>query len=247
MASYCLKLIEKIEEASGTSSYKFERPNGFEYKAGQCVVIKVPAPQGSLPFSVRTFTLSSAPSEREYIQVTMRDGVSSFKKYLQRVKVGDRVEVFSPSGRYVVSENKKVPLVMLAGGIGIAPFRSMIVELMNQSNLNDILLIYSNPSIDRVTFKNELDFFQKTLSSVVNKQGFRLNVVYTLTKEVPGGWGGEIGRLDIEMIKKYVNDVHRPVYYICGPPQMVSEISDTLCDSLNVDKEKVKCEKFSGY
>lgn len=238
MPKYNLKLIEKYEAAQDTPAYRFARPEGFEYQAGQHMVVQLDFVTTNQDEQIRDMTLASSPTE-DYLELVMRQSGSKFKKHLASLNIGQEVLMFGPTGTFVLPKGTMTPIVMIAGGIGITPFRSMLCYMLDKDLPYQVTLLYSNPTIDEVAFKKELDEIQTDNSNNVQ-------VVYSLTKEAAIDWNGKRGRIDSQTIKKYVTDLVNPIYMVCGPENMIHYINSILLD-LGVVEDQIMKEKFIGY
>jgi NAD(P)H-flavin reductase len=88
-----------------------------------------------------------------------------------------------------------------------------------------------------------------------------LKVIYTIsddrgqnekqqsTSSTTNDWKGEYGRIDKAMILKHVdiNTLNNSIFYICGPPSMLKAMQSLLQDNLEIPKERIKVEEFTGY
>lgn len=129
--------------------------------------------------------------------------------------------------------DRRSPAVFLAGGIGIAPFRSMIKELVDARRIHDVLLLFSNRS-NEFPFRTELEAWQKAYPT--------FKPVFVVT--------GEAGRFTSKRIHAYLesNGVEplTPRYYIAGSPQMVHHCEHYLYD-VGIKKDSLKTDSFEGY
>lgn len=240
-----VKLLGKKPEARGTKTFFFERPKGFSYLAGQYIYITLPKlfypdERGD----TRHFTLSSSPTEDKFAITTRMRETSGFKKTLDEMKDGEEVSISGPNGTFVLDNGKtETPQVMIAGGIGVTPYRS-IIKYVSDKNLNvPIHLIYSNSAPEEITFKKELD--------EIAAHHPNIKVTYTITKPQPKAekWTGLIGRIDATMLKN-LGTRHWALgtsrFWVCGPPAMASAL-DALLETLKVPYEHINSEKFTGY
>lgn len=219
-----LTALKQKKETGNSFSLIFRKPKNFFFYPGQYLDIALPVkdPLGK----TRIFSLSSSPAE-DFIMITYNKGISKFKKSLENVKTGQLISSSHPAGTVVMDENS--PAVMMAGGIGIAPHRSMIKwALDNKFNL-PITLIYSN-SDENFIFKKELDSWQKQLSN------FKLHYIVTSKK----------GRLDAKKLKKLLYPTLTSIYYLAGPPGLVDDFEKMLLE-LGVDKTSIRTDRFDGY
>src|SRR5258706_14495840 len=116
-----LKVLENRQETKNCFSLILGKPEGFSFYPGQFLDIELPVKD--LSGTTRIFSISSSPSEN-FIMLTYKVGISPFKKSLELLKSGDLISSSHPAGTVVIDDSS--PIVMLAGGIGIAPHRSMI-------------------------------------------------------------------------------------------------------------------------
>lgn len=240
MAICKVKLKSKKEVASGTMAFYFDKPPGFEYKAGQFADYTLINPTDTdAEGNVRGFSLSSAPYEEDIMFTTrMRD--TAFKRYLKTMDIGTEVTLDAPYGSFTLQNNTLIPAVFLSGGIGITPVRSIILQATHDKTAHKIFLFYANKTPKDAAFLDELTEAQKR------------NPNYTFVgsmTDVEGSakeWHGETGFFIKEMLQKYIGDLMLPVYYISGPATMVTAIRKMLNES-GVDDDNIRTEEFSGY
>lgn len=165
----------------------------------------------------REYSISSAPSER-CISITVKR-VGIFSKMITSKKVGDILLGSLPYG-YFYSESVDVDAVFIAGGVGVAPFRSMIVESVRLKPSRKISLFYSNKKIKDIVFKEEFDAL-----AARHKNIFNLN--YYLTKEKFVVDNIKSGRIPIKDIleKKSSNSTE---FFICGSKDFVRSYHELL-------------------
>lgn len=240
MQDYQLPLIQKLNVAFGTKSFIFEKPNGFNYIPGQYAYftlneLKFPDARGKL----RQFTISSSPTEKD-LSITVRvRAESGFKKTLDELEIGQTIQMRGPTGDFCLNEKDNRLQVMIAGGIGITPFRSIIKYVSDKNLENQIQLIYANNNPAEISFKDELTSISKKNKNI--KVAFVVNKAKTEDK-----WSGYTGYIDEDIISKCVGDEKNCVYWLCGPPGMVQSM-EHLLDKLNISQDMIKIEKFSGY
>ncbi len=150
------KILSIHPETPTTVSLRFAKPEGFNYIAGQFINIELPAEKIAPPGHKRNFSLSSSPTD-DFLQITIKHGISPFKKFLQLLTSGDEVTITGAFGKFVLNEDPSIPAVFLTGGIGITPFHSMIKYATDKKLPKPITLIYSNKKADNILFKKEFD------------------------------------------------------------------------------------------
>jgi ferredoxin-NADP reductase len=141
-------------------------------------------------------------------------------------------------GSFTLHRDSSRPAVFLAGGIGITPVLSILAHATEQSLPHRIYLFYSNHDPDKAAFLSELQMWQK--------KNAHFTFVPTVTTPNGASWLYERGRIDPEMLSRYLNDVHGPVYYVCGPAGMVAAMQKLLAQ-LGVSEDSIRTEEFGGY
>jgi ferredoxin-NADP reductase len=237
MPIYKLKLLEKHEVARNTIVFQFEKPDNFTFTPGQYGGFTLINPKETDSNGItRRFSLLSAP-EDHFIAIATRIQPSVFKRELQSLPIQHEIKFAGPTGNFTLHTDTNIPAVFIAGGIGIAPFYSMIKHAIAQHSPQQITLFYGNQTIADSAFINELT----QLSSPQN----HFSCVATMANPETN-WQGETGFITHTMIRKYIPDIHAPIYYICGSPVMVTTLQELLVE-MGIDEEKIKVEDFPGY
>ena len=233
-------LQKRQEVAKGTMAFYFDRPTTFTFKAGQFIDLSLPHLSTSDPQDhSRAFTLASAPSEPQLMVATrLRD--TAFKRILRDMPLGTTLDLEGPFGQFTMPNNDSRTLVFLAGGIGITPFRSMLVEEARNKFTQPLILLYSNRRPEDGAFLQELQSLQR------GNPTYKCIGTITDPNAVDQTWQGETGRIDEVMLKKYVKDMETAIYYVVGPPAMVKGLR-TMLESAGIQKTNIRSEEFLGY
>lgn len=239
MGGYTTNLKTRKEIAEGTMEFRFGKPKGFEYIAGQHVLMTLIDPKETdTEGNRRVFCLASAPYEEDLI-IAMRMRDTAFKRELKAMALGRDVEIAGPYGSMTLHDASR-PSVFLAGGIGITPFRSMILDATKRRLSRKIFLFYSNKRPEDSAYLSEL--------KDVEGENPDYTCIETMTEMEKSkmAWEGEQGYISKEMLVKYIEDVKFPVYCIAGPPAMTLAMQGILAD-MGVDPSAIEVEQFSGY
>lgn len=235
---YTVKLTKKEEVANGTMAFHFEKPAGFDFRAGQfCEITLINPPETDAEGDTRAFSLITAPFEPDIAVATrMRD--SAFKRTLKDLALGTEVTFDGPFGDYTLHKTESTPAVFIIGGIGVTPVRSMVAQASHDKTAHNITLIHSSRTPADLPF--EADFEQLAAANP------NFTYVPVASDSSPDEWYGERGRVDEALIKQYVSDLTSPIFYLSGPEGMVKAMRQLLV-SLNVNEDNIKTEEFAGY
>ena len=240
MIDYQSALLARTEIAEGTVAFRFEKPKHFVFKAGQYIDLTLsgfhPELLGSL---THTFSIASSPYDKELVVATrMRDTV--FKHAISILPIGSKAIIEGPMGSFSLHKNAARPAVFIAGGIGIAPFLSMISYAIAEKLRHPIVLFSANRYIGDAAFIDDLWSFERANPS------FRFVPILTRTDKNYRGWKGETGRFSSEMLLRHVGVLRGPIYYIAGPSTMVTAAHQTLSEA-GIDEDDIRTEEFAGY
>lgn len=226
---YQLKLIHIEKEAPDIYSHFFEKPEGFEYMAGQYLKVTIPLTYDDSRGSTRFFTISSSPTE-DHLRIATKMQQSQFKHQLHNLKPGDFLSVRGPYGTFTLDLDDDRTHVFIAGGMGVTPYRSIIRSVVDLDIFIPIVLIYTFSSLEQALFLHELQSF-------ADKKKF--------VKLFPVN-SSKTGRLSRDQLKNALENLSHCVYYITGPTEMVDE-TISLLQSFSVDLSDIRKEYFSGY
>src|SRR6202051_1668134 len=184
---FLCKLKDCREVAEGTMAFWFEKPSGWTFKAGQYLDMTLLDPSETDPEgNVRSFSIASAPHEDTLMVATrMRD--TAFKRVLRTIPLGTAVKIEGPSGDLTLQNNAARTVVLLAGGIGITPFRSMVCLAAEERLRPHIFLFYSNRRPEDAPFLAELESLER------NNPKYKLIASMTEMEKSNRPWNGETG------------------------------------------------------
>jgi ferredoxin-NADP reductase/predicted pyridoxine 5'-phosphate oxidase superfamily flavin-nucleotide-binding protein len=239
-----LRVTRIEDESDGIRSFYFEPADGAglpAFKAGQHLPLRV-SPDSPTPPLIRTYSLSSAPSDG-FLRISVkRDGLAS--AYLHdQVKVGDLLQARAPQGSFVMDPQERRPLVLLGAGIGVTPMLSMLREVIYEGKRvrggRATWFIQSARRLADLAFREEVD-------TLIAKAGDQLTAVRVLSQPEASARAGEdfhlTGRIDLDLLKALLpfNDFD---FYVCGPAGFTQEIYDGL-RAMHIRDERIHAETF---
>jgi ferredoxin-NADP reductase len=238
MITWQTHLIHQSVIAENTIEFVFQRPDGFEFEAGQHVNLKL----GKLLFEDkkgprRTFTIASAPFEDDIHIVTRMTG-SGFKRTLME-SGSQTVQMQGPLGD--MTHESALPAVFIAGGIGVTPFRSMVLQSLHRGATDSMTLLYSNRDVTSAVF---LRLFQELAARHPNL--FHYNPVFTGEANADSAQNSESRRIDRDFVLEHVPDIHQVMFYLCGPQPLVDAVH-VILSNMKVTADRIRSEVFWGY
>jgi ferredoxin-NADP reductase len=218
-------------ETSRTTSISLEPPDWQGHLAGQHVDVRLTAEDGYQ--AQRSYSIASAPEDPELVLTVERLDDGEVSPYLtEELRPGDELELRGPIGGYFVwEESLGGPVMLVAGGSGVVPLRSMLRHWAAGPRQDPARLLYSARSLQDVIFREEL----------INHPG---DVRLTLTREWPEDWTGGRGRVNREQLEDVVwSPDERPLIYICGPTGFVEAVAQSLVE-IGHRPERIRTERF---
>lgn len=244
-----LRVSKKVFETEDSASFYFdldrEKANIWSYKPGQYITLKIQQEEIKVPLR-RAYSLCTSPLSSEFgICVKRVEGGVVSNYLIDKVKVGDEIEVIPPMGNFTVSDNftQEKDLVFIAAGSGITPVFSMIEYVIGSSRKGDsysrLHLLYVNRTEKDIIFKTRLD----------NDLSYSLKVEYYLTRQAESSVNYRLGRIDRTALETYFseNDVNcaEAQVYVCGPEGLLQTVQDYFKEK-NFPSERLHYELFSS-
>jgi ferredoxin-NADP reductase len=232
------EVVEIRPETPRARSLFLEVPGWEGHRAGQHVDVRLTAEDGYQ--AQRSYSIASAPEDGRLEILVERLDDGEVSPYLtDELRVGDSLELRGPIGGWFTWEARAGgPLLLVAGGSGIAPFRAMLRHRAAAKSDVPTRLLYSSRSREETFYAEELD-------RLAAEDG-ALEVTHTLTRSQPPGWAGYSRRIDREMLEEVAwAPEERPLGFVCGPTPLVEAAASALVD-LGHDPARVKTERFGA-
>lgn len=233
MSIHEVKLQGHVAVAEGTLAFRFSKPDGFVFKAGQAIRLELIDPPADAGQGSRTLSLVSAPFEQELMVATrMRD--SAFKRALKALPEGAGIRLDGPFGDLTLGDAGR-PAVFIAGGIGITPFRSMLQYLLDRQEARPIVVLYGTERQEDIAYRDLLDAAWRELG------------IPTVHAVADGAMRGQYpGHIDAQFMRHAVPDYRERIFYISGPQAMVKAVRRKL-QRMGVRRSRIRVDFFPGF
>ena len=229
------RVVELVDETPRCKSVVLELPEWPGHRAGQHVDVRLTAEDGYQ--AQRSYSIASAPEDSQLVLTVERLEDGEVSPYLvDELRPGDKLELRGPIGGYFVWEQASGgPLLLVAGGSGVVPFRAMLRHRVAVGGETAVRVLYSARSLDELLYREE--FLSLGSSEDI---GVRL----ALTRAWPDGWKGHRGRVTPELLRGVSwPPAELPLIYICGPTAFVETTAGHLVD-LGHDPSRIRTERF---
>jgi ferredoxin-NADP reductase len=228
------KVRAVTSETGSVRTITLDVPDWPGHQAGQHLDIRLTAEDGYV--AERSYSIASAPGEPVAITVERLDDGEVSPYLTDELRTGDDLELRGPIGGYFVWQPEDGgPLLLLAGGSGIVPLRSILRHRERTGSTVAARLLYSARTLDDVIYRAEFD-----------QAAVGVEVVYTLTRSQPPDWSGYARRVDADLLAEVAwPAAAMPLAYVCGPTSFVEAVSQALVLS-GYPPERVKTERFGA-
>lgn len=234
-----LRITAIFDETPTVKTFRLMEPNlgtmPFTFLPGQYATITSKISGQTVR---RSYTISSSPTQREYIELTVkREDQGLESRYLHdHATTGDLLEITAPSGNFFFTGKEAKGIVLIAGGVGITPMMSVLRHLTDRSYEHEIHLIYGVRTPVDMIFREECAYLASRHPNVT---------ILSIVASAEGtDWTGPVGFISADFIAGCVSDIARRRIHLCGPPPMMKAVKAAL-SQLKVPSEQIKTEDFA--
>ena len=226
-------VLAVFEETSDIRTFRFARPDGFEFVPGQFVAIRVRADGKD---HIRCYSISSAPEVRGYLEISVkRQGLVSNTLHAA-LRPGVQVSLKAPAGAFRYPSNDDRPVVLIAGGVGITPMLSMLRHAVQAEPARSVTLLYSAQTEEHLAFRDEIRMIARRHPQVrvffAAPRGVGMSDVYP-------------GRIDDALVAAAVPDATHAIAMLCGPQKMIDGMR-ALLQTRGMPPAQVRSELFEA-
>lgn len=237
-------VIGKVKESDGVYSFLLQ-PNDQKILAsffpGQHVMVQADI-EGQCQTISRAYSLSDSPEKLEHYRITVKKQLAPSRKpdvpsgimstYLvDQVEVGQQLKLSAPSGHFCLNVNQHHPLVLIAGGIGITPFISMINAVINANSERTIWLFYSTQT------PHTRVMFEHLQHSCKRYKNLHVVMCYSAAtskwldeneqQPTDSRLSSHSGRITLALLKQYLPS-NEGEFFVCGTKQMMAQMQENL-------------------
>ena len=225
---------ELVDETARVKTIVLDVADWPGHRAGQHLDVRLTAEDGYR--AEREYSIASAPGEQVAITVERLDDGEVSPYLTDELRAGDALELRGPLGGYFVWDPEDGgPLLLVAGGSGIVPLRSILRHRNRNGNDVPVRLLYSSRSLEDVIYRAELD-----------EPGEGVEVIHTLTRTQPPEWTGHTRRVDADLLASVAWPTEEdPLAFVCGPTSFVETVAAGLVER-GYRPERVKTERFGA-
>lgn len=229
-------MVESVTlEVPDSKTIQVRWPDGYnpEFKTGQFVTCYWP----DEPDYKRAYSLSSCALDRGAYEFTVRRNGKMGTRLVDWIKVGHRLMVLPPAGKFLPVYEPDAHLVCIAGGSGVTPFRGFVREATQRVLETRISILYSVRTPQDIIFAKEFN--------ELADRNPRFHFAVTCTRaEADDPWPGRRGRIDAAWIREMTGETDKAIFYACGPNELVEATERMVKEELGVPKERMKTEKW---
>jgi len=235
MASRRWQVIENRDEGARVRTLVVKPIGhpGFDFHPGQFAWIATGHPVTSEQHPISISSSAELGSDRR-IEFSIASLGDWSGRRVPQAAVGSSVYVNGPFGAMSTDREPGQGFVLIAGGIGITPLRSMMLTIKDRGDPRPVVLFYAAATLNDLVFRQELEALQRQID---------LKLVLVLSHP-PGDWTGERGHIDRALLKRYLpKQAMRFQYFICGPGRMLDAMEEDLV-ALGIPRSRVHSERF---
>lgn len=237
LITYSITCTKKVLIARGVYELRFTKPAGFTFTAGQFVLFDVPLVDTPNDVQTRALSVASAPDEPDLLFVISLVPGGRLGRWIgESLTVGSSVTFKGPFGNFTLkTDDGTKPLLFIATGAGIAPFRPMVIEAARRAADRRIDIVFG--------VRSEEDIFWQDWLAGISKNHAHVFHHITLSRGSPS-WTGHRGRVQIVAPQVVGNDFSQKILYVCGNPDMTTDVKRLALGEWGIEKKDLHVEGY---
>ena len=233
--SYEITCTQNEKIASDIYEIKFTKPDGFEFQAGQFLLLDTPLIESPDDIQPRAYSIASSPDEEELLFAMKMIPNGRASRWIQEVlEPGVRTEMKGPFGPFVLDQENPKEYVLVCTSTGVAPFRSQLMTVLAAGETRRIDLIFG--------VRNEEDLFWTEAFESLAKLYDNFYVHLALSNP-SDEWKGHKGRVQT-LVPQIISDFSNKNVYVCGNPDMTKEVKGLCLDEWGIEKKDLHVEGY---
>ncbi|HXH17837.1 MAG TPA: FAD-binding oxidoreductase [Chitinophagales bacterium] len=230
------KVVNIIDETHNIKRFFIQIPEvkSFDFKPGQFVMLDLPI---NSKVTYRSYSIASPPDRGNVIEliIVLNETGLGTPYLFSQVRVGSELTVSSALGKFLLPEKIEKDICFICTGVGIAPFRSMYLDIFNKNIPHrNLYLVFGTRYMTDLCYPHELYELDRTHNS--------FHYLPTLSRESGDKWSGRTGYVH-SVYKELFSDLRPAYFYICGWKNMIFEARDNLL-AMGYQKSQIKYELY---
>jgi len=233
MMIYTISEVEKV--TYDTTRIRLDGPK-LDFKPGQFIMLSYPNPEQEKPDLKRAYSISSSPT-KDYLEITVRAVEKGYvSKELQKIQIGDELEITGPLGPFYFEENTDKDIVMIGCGCGIIPFNSMLTYITDKNLPTKVKYFSSHQKAEDIAYRKEFE--------QIAKDNPNIKLYFNITRD-PNNTDPKLrkGRIDKEYLKENIDNIEGKTFFVCGTVAFAEAMINILKE-MGVSEENIKKSAF---
>lgn len=243
MAKYTGEIIKIEQQSPNTRAFwlKVQSDDIFDFRAGQFITMDLPIHE-KRRLRLRSYSIANIANANNILELTITQAGGAGTDYLfKKIEIGSTIDFKGPNGVFTLPKEVKSDLVFVCTGTGVAPFRSMILDVLhNKKPHQNIHLIFGTRFTSGILYQKEFEQLQADFPE------FNYSVALSREENLPGNTPFEVQKGYVHDIykKHYKNKTTNKKFYLCGWQNMVDQAVDILKTDLGCEDRQVIFELY---
>ncbi len=230
-----LPITKVVQETPDTRTFRLEPPPGFDmgWLPGQFITVNFPDD----PKIKRAYSLSNSPLDGHFLEITIKKMGNMGTRLYETAQVGTELHVIPPRGKFLLPDDPTLPVMLISGGSGVTPYRSMMRYIVQNKLPTRVVNLYSVRVPEDIIFREEFDELCR------RNPHFKFLITCTRVAPEDTSWTGLRGRVNPDMVRQFTENAARTVYFGCGSHDFVVGAAKMLL-GMGLPKERVIYEDW---